>query len=87
MHVVPDDSACQQEIDDLGIPAPPEWRAYHDAERRLVRRPDTVVVRGLHTEDIGAGRQVRVGGLVLVTHVVPSIVEPFHHIGILVLPR
>ena len=54
VDVLPDDGTDQQEVEQLGIPAPPERGMHHDLERGLFRRPDTVVVRGLDAEGIGA---------------------------------
>ena len=83
MHILPDDTTQQQEIENLGIPAPPEGGLDDDLERSLIGGPHTVVVCGLYTERIGAGRQVGVCGTVLVVHIVPVAVEALQHIGIL----
>ena len=84
VDIIPDGCSQQQQIEELGIPAPPERRLDDDAEPGLVGGPDTVVVGGLHAEEISARGQVGVGGLVLVAHIVPVAVEALEHIGILV---
>ena len=85
MHILPDDTTQQQEIENLGIPAPPEGGLDDDLERSLIGGPHTVVVRSLHAERIGSGRQVGICCLILIPHIVPVVVEALQHIGVFYL--
>ena len=87
VNVIPDNESNQQEIEEFGIPCPPEGRWYNNRDGCLFIAPYTIIIGGFHTEGIGTCRQVGVGGACLVAYVVPLFVISFEHIGILVLFR
>lgn len=83
MDIIPDDSTQEQQIEQLGVPAPPERRVDNNFKAGLVIRPNTVVVGGLYTESVSTGGQVGIGGTVLIAHIVPILVKSLEHVGIL----
>ena len=86
LGVEPDEPADNQQIQNLGRQRPPERRMHHNLELRFILRPHAVVIGSLHSERIGSGRQIGVGGTMLARGN-PVLVESLEHVGIEVLLR
>lgn len=57
---------------------------HDDADGRTFFVPYVVIIGGFYPEGISACRQVGVGGAVLRTYIVPSLVKTFQNVGVLV---
>ena len=86
LGIEPDEPADNQQIQNLGRQRPPERRMHHNLELGFILRPHTVVIGSLHSERIGSGRQISVGGTMFVRGN-PILIESFQHVGIEILLR
>ena len=86
LGVEPDEPADKQQIQNLGRQRPPERRMHHNLELGFILRPHAVVIGSLHSERIGSGRKIGVGGTMLARGN-PVLVESLEHVGIEVLLR